>query len=79
MGHGTDASAEDRRGDREAAAETFAYLVTSRFGIDSAEMSSWYIGHWQPQAGVNLANGGVSAVKSAIVAADDLFAGLLAD
>lgn len=75
MGHGTDASAEDRRPDREAAAETFAYLVTARYGIHSAEMSAWYVNHWQPNAGVNMAAGSsAAALKSAIVAADDLFA-----
>lgn len=74
MSHGLCASAQHTRPDAEQAAETFAYLVSDRCGVESGDASRVYIGTWQERAGVRGEAASLASVRSAVVAADQLFA-----
>ena len=73
--HGLDSEAETRTSTKEIAAETFAYLVCNRFGIDSSAFSADYIARYRRDG--DLTDEEIAgAVRSAVVAADTLFAEL---
>lgn len=74
MSHGLCASSEHSRPDAEQAAETFAYLVSDRCGVEAGDASRVYIGTWQQQAGAREGAASLASVRSAVVAADQLFA-----
>lgn len=65
LGHSTDAGIERETPDREAAAESFAYLVMAHNKVDTRDLSSWYITGWRKDAGVEMERGGGTAWKSA--------------
>lgn len=70
LGHLSDQSAETSRADCEAAAESFAHLVSAHFGADSTETSAGYIRDWQKAHGVDMRAGGYKAMRSAVAAFD---------
>lgn len=74
LGHSTDAGVEKETADKEAAAESFAYLVCAHHGIDTTDLSAWYVNDWRKGSGVNMAAGGISPLRSAAAAFDDYVA-----
>lgn len=71
LGHMTDAQAEDRTPDKEVAAESFAALACAHHGVDTSDMSAWYVDGWRQAAGVNMKAGGLSPLRSAVQAFDE--------
>ncbi|MDQ6796484.1 MAG: hypothetical protein M3011_00425 [Actinomycetota bacterium] len=74
LSHSCTGSAETSRPDKEAAAESFAYLVSDRCGVEAGDAAKVYIADWQKRTGVRLDAASLSSVRSAVVAADQLFA-----
>ena len=74
LSHSCTGSAETSRPDKEAAAESFAYLVSDRCGVEAGDAAKVYIADWQKRTGARLDAGSLSSVRSAVVAADELFA-----
>jgi hypothetical protein len=76
LGHGSDQDRQKVRPDQEAAAETFAYLLSAHHGAESSERSAGYIRNWQDSHGVDMRAGGVAAMRSACEAFDRYLAEL---
>jgi hypothetical protein len=70
LGHSTDEAKEDRRSDKEVAAESFAALVCAHHGIDASANSAWYIDNWRKNAGIDMTASGTGPVRSAVEAFD---------
>lgn len=70
LGHSTDEAKEDRRPDKEVAAESFAALVCAHHGIDASKNSAWYIDNWRQGAGIDMTAAGTGPLRSAVEAFD---------
>jgi hypothetical protein len=66
LGHSTYGENETTSPDKEAAAESFAYLFCAHYGVDVGELGAEYVKGWQKAQGLNdMRAGGVNAMRSA--------------
>jgi hypothetical protein len=77
LGHGTDAGQESERSDKEAAAETVAYLVSARLGVNASDSSRVYIGNWQRDHSSSVQGAAsMSTITNALKASNQILTGL---
>jgi hypothetical protein len=69
LGHSGGAEGKPREV-REVEAESFAALVCSHHGIDSAELSAWYVEDWRRSKGIDMRSGGLAPLRAAVEAFD---------